>query len=503
MFGNKIVKTDANGRREFFTYGAFGRTTGHSVEHSTFDGDGPVPIAFSSTTEYDRFGGVTAQNSTQGQNITRKYDDAGRLIEINDVSNGVKTTYGYHLNGQRATEKIEASGAVVRDVAYTYDDDDRLVRWEDFVSGENLNYMFDDAGNVIEVYDDDNARHRHVFGYDDASRLASFNQGRAQHLHLRRRGQPHRVGRKRHDPQVHLRRRRPPRASETQRRGGGELDYDNVGNVTRAVADGEASTNTFLANYLVSNRRAARRRPTTYDKTGRTLSQKSPRRQHFSYTFEYNADGTLASITGLGAGAAGSSQSTYDVNQHLIRLDLGQGDGQDSPEFRTFAYNSDGQILTRFHDDGRARRRTRRRATSTRTATRSPRSTTEGTASSTGRYDPAKIIADGVPADACRPRRAGRRDAAVDRRAGVRQSELVVRDRRRQRPDRFGAAARRHAPEDPEHGADRPHHRRDARPLQRGRHRRLEAAEPEEPAAAADLAASCGSTTARRSARSS
>ncbi len=58
-------------------------------------------------------------------------------------------------------------------------------------------------------------------------------------------------------------------------------------------------------------------------------------------------------MTGQGEGASGSSFSTYDVNQHLIRLDLGQGDNQDSPEFRTFTYNNDGQILSRFHDDGK------------------------------------------------------------------------------------------------------------------------------------------------------
>ncbi len=66
VFGNRIIKTDANGRREFFTYGAFGRVTGRSLEDVNFTGSGAAKIAFSSPTEYDRFGGVIEQTSTPG-----------------------------------------------------------------------------------------------------------------------------------------------------------------------------------------------------------------------------------------------------------------------------------------------------------------------------------------------------------------------------------------------------------------------------------------------------
>ena len=495
VFGNKIVKTDANGRREIFAYGPFGRVTRRSVEDVTFDGPGPAPIAFSSTTEYDRFGGVSAQTSTQGQDITRSYDEAGRLVEVNDIATGVKTTYGYHLNGERATETIEVSGSIVRDIAYSYDANDRLVRWEDSVSGENLNYVFDDAGNVIEVHDDDKLDIDHVYDYDDAGRLVFFNQGSGDNTYTyddagnriewNEAGTIHTYE---YDDAGRVERERDANGVEVA-----SFEYDNVGNVTSKTIDGTVSTNTFLASYLVSESTSGTQSTsTTYDKTGRSLSQQvAGDGNDFSYTFDYNNDGTLASITGQGAGAAGSSQSSYDVNQRLTRLDLGQGDGQDSPEFRTFAYNSDGQILTRFQDDGRSA--TDNPTTSYFYANGNPVAEIDDLGNriaDDGPYDPVKIIAEAVPVDCrARPCRAGRRDAAVDRRADLRQSELVVRHRRRERPHGIGVAARRHAPEDPEHGADRPHHRRDARRLQRGRDRRLEAAEPEEPAAAAKLAA--------------
>ena len=277
VFGNKLVKTDANGRREIFAYGAFGRVVRRSVEDVNFNGPGPAPIAFSSTTEYDRFGGVSAQTSTQGQNITRSYDEAGRLVEINDLGTGVKTTYGYHLNGKRGTETIEASGSVVRDIVYSYDANDRLERWADSVTGENLNYTFDEAGNVTEVYNDARCID-HTYDYDDAGRLIAFNQGSGSgdntytyddagnRIEWNENGTIHTYE---YDDAGRVQRERDANSLEVQR-----WEYDNVGNVTQHASDGKVSTNTFRANYLVSQSTSGTQTTTTtYDKTGRPLSQ--------------------------------------------------------------------------------------------------------------------------------------------------------------------------------------------------------------------------------------
>ncbi len=103
--------------------------------------------------------------------------------------------------------------------------------------------------------------------------------------------------------------------------------YDAVGNITQHVEDDVTTTNTFLPNNLIAKTvNGTQTTTTTFDKTGRTLSQTVVSDgTNFTYTFKYNADGTLASVTGQGEGASGSSFSTYDANQKLIQARSGPG----------------------------------------------------------------------------------------------------------------------------------------------------------------------------------
>jgi LysM repeat protein len=50
--------------------------------------------------------------------------------------------------------------------------------------------------------------------------------------------------------------------------------------------------------------------------------------------------------------ASGNSTSSYDANKVRSRLDLGQGDAQTRPEFKTFVSDNEGHIIFEFHDDG-------------------------------------------------------------------------------------------------------------------------------------------------------
>jgi YD repeat-containing protein len=244
---------------------------------------------------------------------------------------------------------------------YTYQADGRIATFD---KGAGLNsFEYDDAGNRI-TWNEAGTIHR--YRYDDADRVVEETDGSGAQV----------------------------RHSWT---------YDDVGNVTEHVDEGVSSANSFLANNLIRETvRDGQTTTTTFDKTGRTLSQTvASDGQNFSYTFEYNADGTQASVTGQGEGASGSSFSTYDENQRLVRLDLGQGDNRDSLEFRTFAYNNDGQILTRFHDDGK--NGTANPTTEFLYADGNPVAEVDDQGRmevDEGRYDPIKIMSEEFPAAA-------------------------------------------------------------------------------------------------------
>lgn len=52
--------------------------------------------------------------------------------------------------------------------------------------------------------------------------------------------------------------------------------------------------------------------------------------------------------------AKGNATVTYDVDNNLVKVDQGQGDGQTRIEVSTFVYDNNGHILAKYHDDGTA-----------------------------------------------------------------------------------------------------------------------------------------------------
>ena len=73
----------------------------------------------------------------------------------------------------------------------------------------------------------------------------------------------------------------------------------------------------------------------------------------YYYNHSYFGDGREKTITAFGD-AHGGSVSTYDANKIRSSVNLGQGDGQDRPEIKTFVADNEGHLLFQFHDDGKS-----------------------------------------------------------------------------------------------------------------------------------------------------
>ena len=384
IYGNKIAETDAEGRERFFTYGAFGRLAKQTDE------GGRV-----TTFGYDRFGRTISETRPKddtvsgAKDIARTYDENGRLKSITDATTQVSTTYTYDAAGNRMHETILAptfsstTPETARDVTYEYDGLGRMLSWSDAVTEKNLSYGYDAVGNQVTVEGSD-VDHTYTFDannrvtkvtqgdstliaeytYDEAGNRETYNDGsstatytydeagRVTQADITPNGTPEDL-----TDDTHM-----------------KWEYDAVGNVTKYEELKDTTvvftqTHRYTANNRTQQASTDDQRDaddksivsTLYelDKTGRILTEGRTDSTDASdvktstFTHTYAADGRELSVTGTGGGSAtGSSTSTFDANDHLVRLDLGQGDNQDSAEFKLFIYNNDGQILRRQHDDG-------------------------------------------------------------------------------------------------------------------------------------------------------
>lgn len=85
-----------------------------------------------------------------------EYDPVGRLISQSWLSNPssedseIVRTITYDQAGRLLTETMRASGAVLSEKAYSYDDKGRVLRIEEG-SGEHTSYHYDEQGQKIEI----------------------------------------------------------------------------------------------------------------------------------------------------------------------------------------------------------------------------------------------------------------------------------------------------------------------------------------------------------------
>jgi len=387
IYGNKASETDAMGRRRTFEYGAFGQLVGQTDE-------GGRVYRF----EYDRFGRQTRETRTNdgstrdAKDIRRTYDEAGRLTQAKDhstdvVTSGVTTDATYDVAGRRAHEKLTAhpldtAGQVValasvRDVTYGYDATGRMTSWSDSVTGKNLAYQYDAAGNQRFVT---GTGTNHEYRYDANDRITEIRVGGAlqQEYTYDDAGnrRTHAIGgvttTYTYDAGDRL-------TGASSSSGSSSWQYDRAGNVTNYTeldsggGTKYAQTNSYtendrqLTSDTVDNRSSDEddhsHTTTTnqLDRSGRLLrltsvNKTDPDDPHTSvFSYSYTADGREGSVTNISEqNNSESSSSQYDANDGLFHLSLGQGEEQEGTEFKRFVRNSEGQIFARYHDDGEA-----------------------------------------------------------------------------------------------------------------------------------------------------
>ena len=152
-----------------------------------------VSVSFDGYTEYtfayDQGGWLPTaveHTSTGEVLVTASYDDAGRVISLEDVLSGAAYTYEYNENGDvlasgtHFNEMYSADGTMTTfdtNTTRTYDENGNCIRTER-ISGYGgelyttiSEFTYDDAGNVLheeETYEDGTTAHTTEYTYDDA-----------------------------------------------------------------------------------------------------------------------------------------------------------------------------------------------------------------------------------------------------------------------------------------------------------------------------------------------
>ena len=381
-YGNIISETDAMGRTKTHVYGEFGRLL------EDIDEDGNV-ISYNYDVDGRRTQDFDPGNPIGGKDIQKTYDEAGRLTAITDLSTGVSTTYTYDLDGRRLSEAITTPGnAHNRNVRYEYDALGQMVRWSDSVSGDNLNQQFDAEGNLARAYTDNgydplgqntgaNPNFRyidHVYTYDadrrvveEVQRTTAASGGVTDSIingytydAASNRSTWNNAGvvvTYRYDADNRVLEGDFNTGSDSNRQ---VWTYDAMGNVltytTFKNGSQQSSTvNTYNdANRTLTTNKDGQVTTNAYDLTLRiTRTTLQNNGKTYTYDYSYFGDGREKSVHAFGD-ANGNSTSTYDANKIRIRVDLGQGDNQTRPEFKTFLADNEGHIIFELHDDGKS-----------------------------------------------------------------------------------------------------------------------------------------------------
>lgn len=390
-YGNVISQTDTMGRTVTHVYGAFGRLL------EDIDQDGNV-IAYS----YDVYGHRTndsdpnavtdptaSSDPSGGKDIQRTYNAAGQVTRIVDLATGVSSTYTYDLDGHLLSEAVTTPGGIAnRNYTYQYDALGQMTRWADSVTGDNLNSQYDAEGNLVHAYTDSgydplgqntsaNPNYRyvdHVYTYDADRRVvqevqrttdASGNtsdsiingytyDAAGNRLTWNNAGV---IVTYRYDAIGEVLEGDYYTGSDFNQQ---EWTYDAMGNVLSytTLKNGSQQSSTVStyndANRTVTSNQNGQVTTNTYDLSLRitqTVLQNKGKTYYYDYT--YYGDGREKSVRAYGD-ASGNSSTTYDADKVTKRVDLGQGDGQTRPEYKTFIADNEGQIVYEFHDDGKS-----------------------------------------------------------------------------------------------------------------------------------------------------
>ena len=390
-YGNLISETDAEGRTQTHVYGTFGRLL------EDIDQDGNI-VAYS----YDVYGRKTneydpttvsdpsaASDPSGGKDIQYSYNAANQVTRIVDLATHVSTSSTYDLLGHQLTEVVTTPGNVAnRNISYEYDALGQLVRWGDSVTGDNLNTQFDAEGNIARVYTDNgydplgqNSAHNpnfryidHVYTYDADRRVltevqrttdAAGNVSDSIINGYTYDADSNRLTWNNAGVVVTYSYDADDRVIEGDYFTGSDSNqqkwtYDAMGNVLTftTLKNGSAVSSTVNTyndeNRTLTSNKDGQITTNTYDLTmriTRTVLQNNGKT--YTYDHTYYGDGREKSVKAFGD-ANGNSVDTYDVNKMQVRVDLGQGDGQNRPEYKTFIVDNHGHIIYEFHDDGKS-----------------------------------------------------------------------------------------------------------------------------------------------------
>lgn len=190
--------TDANGVTSSLTYtGVDGWLASVSTAGSTTRFD------------YDAVGQITRVTRGDGSWLSYEYDDARRLVAIGN-NLGERLEYDVDTKGNRTAQRIkDASGSLVRQQQWAYDELGRLLRAVG-AGGQTRSFAYDLNDNPVGETNPRQFAHSQAF--DALDRLVGQSDPRRQDpTRLRRPGQPHRGQgpARRHHP-LRIRRPRQP-----------------------------------------------------------------------------------------------------------------------------------------------------------------------------------------------------------------------------------------------------------------------------------------------------
>ncbi len=405
VFGNLVAEIDEMGRVRTSIFGD------NSQLLQTIDEGGR-----STFFEYDRFNRLTREyrgsSANPSKDIYRSYDALNRQIEVDDRGISVTTTYEYDLAGNRLREVVDTPVDTTnpdnnhdRDVIYEYDGQNQMVRWADADTGLHVKYMWDGTGNLYRAYTDEGydpenqglaANERfidHIYGYDQNNRVIQIAQGNDLLSSYTYDVVGNRIGYtddsgtsfeyryndagwvlnaawhiNGKDNVASWQYDRAGSVTQYEAINGNSIDLNQVIVDGAIVATGSTDLQQRTIRQFYANNRSFKTTDSsrnddnelktstttqTLDRSGRvTQTHRAADGNTTLFNHSYSADGRELSVSGSRAKARGTSTSTYNVNDKLIVLNRGQGDGMDGQEILRFVYNNDEQILYRFHEQG-------------------------------------------------------------------------------------------------------------------------------------------------------
>ncbi|MCR2037679.1 DNRLRE domain-containing protein [Adlercreutzia caecimuris] len=296
--------------------------------------------------EYDAMGRVAAEVDRRGARTEYRYDALGRLTQVTEPS-GAATTYAYDCDGN-LTNMTDALGRIA---SYTYDAEGDLLSvaspsgaQEKFVrdpigqitvatdaAGKTTRYNWDELGNLVEKGYDDANEQPVVYAYDAEGRVLSRSDGTGEALFER-------------DDLGRI-------IAETD--GAGKrigYAYDDAGNLARVdYPDGSQVSYAYdKEGNLIEVRAPEGVYAYIYDAANRPIALDRP--DGSGTTYVYDQEGRLTCLTHKeAAGATVSSfEYTYDEEGNPIVEEamVTQSDGTARKSRRTFAYNSDGKLVS-------------------------------------------------------------------------------------------------------------------------------------------------------------